>query len=54
MGKFKDGVKFVIVNWIFFKFGLEIKELYKKELLDYYNSEIELLDFVGNLEGLRI
>lgn len=50
-GKSKDGAKLAIANRIFSKLGLEIKESYKKESLDYYNSEIELLDFVGNPEG---
>ncbi|XP_052703943.1 leukocyte elastase inhibitor-like [Crassostrea angulata] len=53
IGKSKDGAKLAIANRIFSKLGLEIKESYKKESLDYYNSEIELLDFVGNPEGSR-
>uniref|UniRef100_A0A8W8IEI2 Serpin domain-containing protein n=1 Tax=Magallana gigas TaxID=29159 RepID=A0A8W8IEI2_MAGGI len=48
MSKSRDGAKLAIANRIFSKLGLEIKESYKKESLEHYHSEIELLDFVGD------
>ncbi|XP_062575261.1 leukocyte elastase inhibitor-like [Saccostrea cucullata] len=52
-GKSKEGAKLAIANRIFSKLGLDIRDVYKKESLEYYNSEMELLDFVGNPEGSR-
>uniref|UniRef100_K1QZP2 Serpin B9 n=1 Tax=Magallana gigas TaxID=29159 RepID=K1QZP2_MAGGI len=48
MSKSRDGVKLAIANRIFSKLGLMIKKSYKKESLEHYHSEIELLDFVGD------
>jgi serpin B len=47
------GPRLAIANRIFLKLGLDIKEEYKKESLAYYNSAVELLDFVGNSERSR-
>ncbi|XP_062579473.1 serpin B6-like [Saccostrea cucullata] len=50
-GKSKEGSKLAIANRIFSKLGLDIREAYKQNSIEFYNSELELLNFVGNPEG---
>ncbi|XP_062603133.1 leukocyte elastase inhibitor-like [Saccostrea cucullata] len=52
-GKYKEGTELAIANRIYSKLGLHIRESYKQKSIEVYNSELELLDFVGNPEGSR-
>ncbi|KAK3095754.1 hypothetical protein FSP39_018613 [Pinctada imbricata] len=48
-----DNCKLAIANRIFAKTGLDVVEDYKKRAKEWYGSEMELLDFVGDSEGSR-
>ena len=48
-----EKVTLFIANRIFALLGLQMLENYKSDALKYYESETELLDFVGDSEGSR-
>ena len=44
---------FYIANMIFAAAGMKLLESYKSDSLNYYGSEAELLDLIGDTEGSR-